>query len=83
MEPKVCLVCEHPRVVNLSDHLIRSGGGRCSGQWPGLAGASLILLYFCGEPRPIKAIFSGRGKIKKGFLYVTLCDMKMDGQLDL
>ena len=24
MEPKVCLVCEYPRVVNLSDHLIRS-----------------------------------------------------------
>ena len=24
MEPKVCPVCEHPRVVNLSDHLIRS-----------------------------------------------------------
>ena len=24
MEPNVCPVCEHPRVVNLSDHLIRS-----------------------------------------------------------
>ena len=24
MEPKVCPVYEHPRVVNLSDHLIRS-----------------------------------------------------------
>ena len=24
MEPKVCPVCKHPRVVNLSDHLIRS-----------------------------------------------------------
>ena len=24
MEPKVCRICKHPRVVNLSDHLIRS-----------------------------------------------------------
>ena len=24
MEPKVCPICKHPRVVNLSDHLIRS-----------------------------------------------------------
>ena len=24
MEPKICPVCEHPTVVNLSDHLIRS-----------------------------------------------------------
>ena len=43
----------------------------------------LILSYFCGEPQPVRAIFSGRGKTKKGFLCTTLCDMKMDGLLDL
>ena len=47
-----------------------------------VAATLLILLYFCGELRPVKAIFSGRGKTKKGFLCATLCDMKMGGQLD-
>ena len=48
-----------------------------------MAGAFLILLYFCGEPGPIKAVLSGQGKTKKGFLCATLCDIKMNGYLDL
>ena len=48
-----------------------------TGAWPEhMTGAFLILLYFRGKPRPIKVIFSGWGKTKKGFLCATLCDMK-------
>ena len=43
----------------------------------------LILLHLCGNLQPIKVIFNGRDKIKRGFLCATLCDMKMDDQLHL
>ena len=50
--------------------------------WPGLVG-DFNTFVFLWQSQPVKAIFSGRGKTKKGFLCATLCDMEMDGQLDL
>ena len=57
------------------------GGRRCSGQWPGLAGAFLVLLYFVASPGQSGPFSVAGAKPKRAC--VQLCDMKMDGQLDL